>query len=154
MGSLIGFYSPTTAEMTAAEPEERQLALLLKAESLFEAKIAEKGEDSAALFLCIMLHKAGNYYDWRDEPDLLLRMIRASCTEEENQRFIASPFAILAKKKGDAFYREINLHRAFWLDFMILVLADEAGIDLQRDESLPMEVPGVPEDMPVPKGLS
>lgn len=154
MGNTSMFYSPTIAEMTAAEPEERQLALLLKAESLFEAAIARKGEDEAALFLCIMLVEAGNYYDLVNEPNLMLRMLRASCTEEENQRFIASPFGIFTKEKGAAFHREMNLHRAFWLDFMILVLADEAGIDLQIDESLVEEVPGVPEDMPVPKGLS
>ena len=82
----------------------------------------------------------------------MLRMIRASCSEEENQKFIAAPFGMLAAR-----HEEANLYRAFWLDFMILVLADEAGIDLQRDESLVEEVPEVPEvpkDMPVPKGLS
>ena len=128
-----GFFSPTIAQMTAAEPVGRQLALLLKAESLFEAKIAENGEDTPA-FLCVLLQKAGNNYDGLDEPDLMIRMIRASCTEEENQRFIAAPFGILAKEKGDDRYKEMDLHRAFWLDFMILVLADEAGVELVESE--------------------
>ena len=154
MDSSTGFYSPTIAQMTAAESAERQLALLLKAENLFEAEIAKNGEFSNSTFLCAMVQEAGNYYDLVDEPDLMLRMIRASCTDEENQRFIAAPFGALATGEWPDRYREMNLHRAFWLDFMILVLADEAGVDLQRDESLVDEVPEVLEDMPVPKGLS
>lgn len=83
MDSSIGFFSPTIEQMTATEPAERQLALLLKAESLFEAEIAKSGEDSSAAFLCILLQEAGNYYDLVDEPNLMIRMVRASCTEEE-----------------------------------------------------------------------
>ena len=136
MDSSIGFFSPTIEQMTATEPAERQLALLLKAERLFEASIAKEGESESMLFLCNLLKDTGNNFDLVDEPDLLIRMIRASCTEQENKRFIGAPFGIFFRESEDDRHRKMNKHRAFWLDFMILVLADEAGMKLVEDKSV------------------
>ena len=136
MGNQEGFFSPTLADMTVAEPAERQLALLLKTERLFEASIAKGGESMSWLFLCNLLKGTGNNFDLVDEPDLLIRMIRASCTEQENKRFIGAPFGLFTPRTGDDRHRKMNKHRAFWLDFMILVLADEAEMKLVEDKSV------------------
>lgn len=136
MGNQEGFFSPTLADMTVAEPAERQLALLLKTERLFEASIAKGGESMSWLFLCNLLKGTGNNFDLVDEPDLLIRMIRASCTEQENKSFIGAPFGLFTPRTGDDRHRKMNKHRAFWLDFMILVLADEAEMKLVEDKSV------------------
>lgn len=44
----------------------------------------------------------------------------------------------------------LGLFKAVWIDFMILMLEDEI-LELMGGESLLEEVPGVPEDMPVPQ---
>lgn len=136
MDNQEGFFSPTLADMTVAEPAERQLALLLKTERLFEASIAKGGESMSWLFLCNLLKGTGNNFDLVDEPDLLIRMIRASCTEQENKRFIDAPFGLFFRESEDDRHRKMNKHRAFWLDFMILVLADEAEMKLVEDKSV------------------
>lgn len=136
MDNYKDLFSPTLADMTVAEPAERQLALLLTVERFFEDAIAKNGEDDKLIFLCVLLVLAEDKYNIAEEQDLLMRMIRSSCTEKENKNFIASPFRLFQRDNTAKTWEEMNKHRAFWLDFMILVLADEAEMKLVEDKSV------------------
>ena len=156
-----------------AEIAQADLDLLLEAEELFEAKYAELQEIEDAevkdcpdykpirfqVYICNEFNY-GNTAEGADKASRFLQLIKESMTAKETRGFTNAPFNIYpysgGPEDGDVYSlynEEKNFHKAIWLDFMILVLEDEV-LELLEDESLPEEVPGVPEDMPVPKGLS
>ena len=116
-----------------AEPAETQLELLLKVERLFNKAVTEeKAGYSDHIYLCHLLSGISSNI----EAGFLMRMLRKSCSGEENSCFLSVPFSIY-EKTNDCFsflVPKINLHRAIWLDFMILVLADEAGVELVEEQ--------------------
>lgn len=169
----LGVENSVEKRLAALTKKLDDLDLLLEAEELFEARYAELQKEQAdnleidpgysptrfQVYICNEFNY-GNTREGLEKASRFMQLVKGSMTTKEMIEFKNTPFNIYpysgGPEDGDVYSlnnEEKNFHKAIWLDFMILVLEDEV-LELLEDESLPEEVPGVPEDMPVPKGLS